>query len=102
MEKKKLGVYYNTPRENAPDFVKGSVAVHLETLIEAAKGFVNEKGYVYLDFLKGEPKEFNASGLYFKLNEFKPNKPKDPASLMKQGIEQVTDNFEIPTEQIPF
>ena len=89
MEKKKLGVYYNTPRENAPDFVKGSVAIHLETLIEAAKGFVNEKGYVYLDFLKGEPKEFNASGLYFKLNEFKPNKPKDPAGDMLADMKSV-------------
>jgi hypothetical protein len=77
MEKKKLGVFYNAPKQNQPEFVKGSIAIHLETFLEAVKGEANDNGYIYLDFLKGEPKENNATGLYFKLNNWKP-KPQEP------------------------
>lgn len=51
--------------ENAPEWIKGNVSIHLETLSEWATDKVDEKGYIRLDLLKGK------DGLYLKLNEYK-------------------------------
>lgn len=49
-------------REGSPDFVLGSFGLKLDDL----KQYVNSKGYVNFDILKGQ------YGNYIKVNEYKP------------------------------
>ena len=65
------GVFFNKPRENAPDFVKGSISIH-EKFIPFMKEHRNESGYVNADLL-----ESKAGKLYFKLNTWTPKKEED-------------------------
>ena len=53
-EKIKNGIFINEPRENAPDFILGSLSLHIETLAKfiahcRKEGLISEKGYLYLD-----------------------------------------------------
>ena len=63
MEQKKFakGFYANSPRENAPSFVKGSISVKVDDAIAWLKENVNDKGYVNLDILeqKSDPKKYS-------------------------------------------
>lgn len=53
------GLYGKQPRENAPDFVVGSVSVKVEDFIPFLHANVNEKGYVNIDLLKGKEGKLN-------------------------------------------
>ena len=61
------GLFINKKREDAPDFVLGSLSVKRDEFIEwAEEQEVDEKGYFRIDILKskeGKP--------YLKLNEWK-------------------------------
>lgn len=50
------GLFVNTPREGAPDFVLGQVAITKKFLEFATNNpqYFNEKGYLRLDLLKGK------------------------------------------------
>jgi len=62
------GIYFDKPREGAPDFVKGRVSIKAEEAIAFIQKHKNEKGYVNLDLLKAK----EGGKLYFKLNQYKP------------------------------
>ena len=89
------GLFVNNPRENAPDFVKGSLSIQVDKFIPYLKSKANAKGYVNIDLL--ESKEGN---LYPKLNEWKPN----TSNLEKpEPIERaMREDEEIKIENIPF
>jgi len=63
------GLYFTRPREGAPDFVKGALAVH-DRFVEFMKEHRNESGYVNLDLLESK----DGKSLYFKLNTWEPEK----------------------------
>jgi len=49
------GLYYNAPRENAPDFVLGSISIKKQDFLQwLDQKEPNEKGYVNLDVLNGK------------------------------------------------
>ena len=50
------GLFVNTPREGAPDFVLGQLAITKEFVnwINESSQYFNEKGYLRLDLLKGK------------------------------------------------
>lgn len=89
------GLFVNNPRENAPDFVKGSLSIQADKFIPYLKSKANAKGYVNIDML--ESKDGN---LYPKLNEWKPN----AESLEKpEPVERaMREDEEIKIENIPF
>ena len=89
------GLFVNNPRENAPDFVKGSLSIQADKFIPYLKSKANAKGYVNIDLL--ESKDGN---LYPKLNEWKPN----AGNLEKpEPIERaMREDEEIKIENIPF
>lgn len=89
------GLFVNNPRENAPDFVKGSLSIQIDKFIPYLKSKANAKGYVNIDLL--ESKDGN---LYPKLNEWKPN----AGSLENpEPIERaMREDEEIKIENIPF
>lgn len=79
------GVYFDRPREGAPAFVKGKLAINLEKALPLLKQHVNEKGYVYLDLL--EAKE--TKKLYLTVNTWKPEaktEVPDPEVFPEGGI----------------
>ena len=61
------GLFVNNPRENAPDFVKGSLSIQADKFIPYLKSKANAKGYVNIDML--ESKDGN---LYPKLKYWNP------------------------------
>lgn len=61
-------------RENAPDFVVGSFGYKLEDL----KQYVNDKGYINFDILKGKE-----GGEYVKINDYNLKKESDNVLTFK-------------------
>ena len=46
------GIFFNKPRENAPDFVLGSLSIRREEFVEYLKELnPNDNGYIKLDIL---------------------------------------------------
>lgn len=68
-------IYFDRPREGAPDFVKGRMSMKRDEAIEYLKTLnVSEKGYIYFDLLVSK----DGSKLYWKLNDYQPaQKPDD-------------------------
>jgi len=62
-------IYFDRPREGAPEFVKGRMSLKLPDAIEYLKTLTpSEKGYVYFDLLVSK----DNTKLYFALNDWKP------------------------------
>lgn len=103
------GIYFNKPREGAPDFVRGSLSFKVEDAVLFLKEHVNQRGYVNIDMLQGN------DGLYLKLNTWKPDsshsKPSQPQNapvsnerptpreMMAQGFKE---KEEISLDEISF
>lgn len=66
------GIYFDRPRENAPEFVKGRISLQKDQLTEYMAKHANEKGYVNLDLLKSKEGK-----LYLKLNDWNPEEKKE-------------------------
>lgn len=48
-------IYFNLPRDNAPDFVIGSIALNVRNIdMDDLFSRMNEKWYVYLDVKRGK------------------------------------------------
>ena len=48
------GMYYNLPRDNAPNWVKGSMSIKVVDAIKFLKENVNSKGYVNVDLTESK------------------------------------------------
>jgi len=62
------GIFFDKPREGAPEFVKGRASFKVDEAVAFLQKHKNEKGYVNLDLLKSK----EGGKLYFKLNDWKP------------------------------
>ncbi len=85
MENKKEfvdGLFVKNPRENAPEFVKGSLSILVDKFIPYLKSKANAKGYVNIDLLVSQD-----GNLYAKLNDWKP-----------QGEMKESESIDIPEE----
>ena len=82
------GLFVNTPREGAPDFVLGQLAITKEFVswINENSQYFNEKGYLRLDLLKGK------------------EEGKAYASVNTYGLEQKTEQapLGVETGDLPF
>jgi len=76
MEKKTIfveGLFFDKPREGAPDFVRGRISVNTKkffAFVADNQEYVSEHGYLNLDLLRSKDK----GSLYLTLNTFKPQK----------------------------
>ncbi len=77
------GLFFDKPREGAPEFVRGKLSVKVDEAIEYLKSVKNEKGYANFDLLKSK----DGAKLYFNLNDWKP---------------EAKDDTEIKAGDIPF
>lgn len=69
MEKETIfaeGIYFDRPHENAPDFIKGKLSVHVQKAIPFLQQNMNDKGFVNIDL-----KVSKAGKLYLQLNTYK-------------------------------
>jgi hypothetical protein len=86
------GFFYNLPREGAPSFVKGSVAIRPDVFIEWLKEQkTNDKGYVRLQFKEGR----DGKG-YATLDTYGLNAPR----ASQQATEEDSDTID--ADSIPF
>ena len=94
MEEKKFakGLYFDKPREGAPEFVRGRMAIKVDEAIAYLLTLEkSEKGYVNFDLLKSK----DGTKLYFTLNDWKPEKK-------TENVLPEYPNEEIKPEDIPF
>jgi len=78
------GIYYDKPRESAPDFILGSISVKLDDFMSFAGEHVNQKGYVNMDILEGREKP------YVQLNTWTPPE-KEEYVPQQQGFDANQD-----------
>ena len=84
-KEKEMATTFNIKkRENAPEFVFGSFGCKLEDL----KAFVNDKGYINFDILKGKE-----GGYYVKVSDY---------GLKKNTAETVAQGEVLEFEKMPF
>lgn len=76
------GIYYQKPRENAPEFVRGSLNFKVDEAVEFLQKHKNAQGYVNIDMLLSKDK-----ALYLALNEWK-----KPESMQKELKETGTNS----------
>jgi hypothetical protein len=84
------GMYFDRPREGAPDFVKGRLSFKVADAIPFLEKYKNEKGYVNVDLLKSKEGK-----LYLKLNNWKPEPKTEPT-------EQTKPDYPQPEGDVPF
>ena len=92
MENNKIfadGLIYKAPRENAPEFVKGSLSVKVDEFKQLLDKH-NNNGWVNLDMLKSKN-----GNIYMTVNTWKPQSSASPAERMQQGMNSTA---EIPEE----
>ena len=88
------GLFVKNPRENAPDFVKGSLSILVDKFIPYLKSKANAKGYVNIDLLVSQD-----GNLYAKLNDWK----QSGDQVKPEPIEhEMAENVEINIENLPF
>ena len=66
------GIYFDKPREGAPDFIKGRISLKREALLPFVEKHTNEKGYINLDLKKSQ-----GGKLYLELNDWKPEQKEE-------------------------
>jgi len=69
------GMSFKLPKEGQPDFVKGSVAIKVDTFIAFLEKH-QDKNWVNIDLLKSKK-----GSLYFKLNDWKPASKEETKGL---------------------
>ena len=74
------GLFFNLPRENAPDFVKGSVSMDMKKLIEFAKTH-HKGGKLNVDLLVGR-----SGKPYAALNTWEPKEKEEAKEDFNDGL----------------
>lgn len=88
------GLFVKNPRENAPDFVKGSLSILVDKFIPYLKSKANAKGYVNIDLLVSQD-----GNLYAKLNDWKQSGDQAKPEPIEH---EMAEDEEINIENIPF
>jgi len=88
------GLFVKNPRENAPDFVKGSLSILVDKFIPYLKSKANAKGYVNIDLLISQD-----GNLYAKLNDWKSSGDQIKPEPIEHEMEE---DKEINIENLPF
>ena len=88
------GLFVKNPRENAPDFVKGSLSILVDKFIPYLKSKANAKGYVNIDLLVSQD-----GNLYAKLNGWKQSGDKAKTESIEH---EMAEDVEINIDNLPF
>lgn len=70
------GIFFNKPREGAPDFVRGSLSFKVDEAVAFLQKHKSDKGYVNLDMLLSKDKS-----IYLALNDWKPTRNSDGSAV---------------------
>ena len=88
------GLFVKNPRENAPDFVKGSLSILIDKFIPYLKSKANAKGFVNIDLLVSQE-----GNLYAKLNDWKQSGDQAKPEPIEH---EMAEDVEINIENLPF
>ena len=80
------GIYFNEPRESAPDFVLGRISFQSERARKFLEDNANQKGYVNVDIKRSKDGK-----IYCELNTWQPKGEKKPEKV--QEPEQFDDEI---------
>jgi len=77
------GMFFNPKNEKAPEFVRGGISFHKEQFMNwLQKQEANDKGYIKTDMLLSKQNK-----IYFKLNDWKPEKSFNPTEeIVKEDL----------------
>lgn len=70
------GMIFNKKHDNAPDFIKGHIAVKVEEFVPFIEKHKKDDGWVNIDL-----KLSKGGKLYFELNTWKPENKKDSSDI---------------------
>jgi len=70
------GMSFKLPKEDAKDFVKGHVAIKVDTFIAFLQAHKKATGWINIDLLKSKK-----GSLYFKLNDWEPASKEETKGL---------------------
>ena len=88
------GIFFDKPRENAPEFVRGRLSIKkLEAIAYLSALEPSEAGFINFDLLKSK----DGSKLYFTLNDWKPEK-----KVTEEVAKEVFPEENINPADIPF
>ena len=97
------GVYFKTPHENAPDFVKRKVGVNVDQFIEYLQEHRNKDGYVNFDLKEAKSLHWYLQLDTYPLDNSGESKPTAKtlfgAPPPKFGVEKLPEDF---NDDIPF
>jgi len=97
------GLYFKEPRDNAPDFVRGSLSIQKEKLTVWLEGAeCNEAGYINLDIKISKGRK-----PYIAVNEWKPDQQQPqqqytPAQQKEMDTPLAPPQDQAPLEDPPF
>ena len=78
------GMYWNDPREQAPDYILGGISVNVQQFVQwAQQQEVSEKGYISLDVKRGR-----SGKPYVALNTWKPSNQQQQAPQQQPQPQQ--------------
>lgn len=92
------GLFFDLPRENAPEFVKGSVSIQMDKLVawaEQQKEHKSERGWLRVDLKKSQQGKY-----YFQLDTWKPKTVQSEDDKVAAAQEEY--NQEHPKTDSPF
>lgn len=79
------GIFFNERRDNAPEWIRGSIAFNLSEFIEWAERSQDENGRLNIDIKVAKKKPGEKSGkIYLDLNTFRPKKQGAPQGNQHQ------------------
>lgn len=78
------GIYFDKPREGAPEFIRGRISIKVVDAIPFLEMFQSNAGYVNLDLKKSKEGK-----LYLELNQFVPK------AKVQEKVEVVEDHTAI-------
>ena len=81
------GIYFKTPHENAPDWVKRKVSVNVDQFIEFLQEHKNDSGYVNFDL-----KEAKSTHWYMEVDDWQPNNSGNHIPDSSGNNQQSTDS----------
>ncbi len=91
------GIYFDLPREGAPEFVKGRVSFKVAEAVAFLEGNVNNAGYVNIDL-----KVSQNGKAYAELNQWKPSGDAPVAPVEEPATPIEYPSGEINPDDIPF
>lgn len=93
------GIYYNTPNQSAPEYIKANVTIQVERFVEWLKKHTDSDGKVRIAFMQSRN---DPNRIYGQLDTYKPKQSAEPSQdtpatrVQEQFAGEVADGDDVP------